>query len=102
MYDVMVGLRTFPSLEKPLVSRGSPDVAGNEDPVDVDNEENSDDEGVVVNETVLLGEGWVADESTLEFWASTVPRRVNKEHKAEKEGPRNIFKREGDSLSPNR
>ena len=68
VYDVMVGLRTFPSLEKPLVSRGSPDVAGNEeDPVDVDDEDNSDDEGAAVNERVLLGDGWVVDESTLEF-----------------------------------
>ena len=63
----MVGLRTFPSFEKPSVGSGGPDG------------------------TTVLGGSTVGDEGELEFWASAVPRRVNKQHRAEKEDARNIF-----------
>ena len=72
-----VGLRTSPSLEKPLGATTGPDDKGGkveEGPGSVD--EGSEEEG---GDTAL---------------ASAVPKRVNNEHKAGKAEARNIF-REG-------
>ena len=87
VYDVITGLRTFPIVEKPPVATGgSSDVAEgtgnevNEDPIDVDSED----------DTTLLAEGSTTDEGQLELCAPTAPRRVNREHRVEKEDARNI------------
>jgi hypothetical protein len=86
VYDVIVGLRTLPIVEElPVATGGSSEVADdagsevNEDPRDVD--EGSVDKA---DNTTLLAGGSMADQGKLELWASTVPRRVNKEHSVEK------------------
>lgn len=89
-YDVMVGLRTFPSLEKPLVAGGGPrdvDEGSTDDEENLDGREKED-------ETMLLAGGRRVEEGKVEFWASATSRRTNREHRAEKECHRNIF-REG-------
>jgi len=92
VYDVITGLRTFPIVEKsPVAMGGSSEVAGGagseveENPKDVD-------EGLVDSEddTTLLAGGWTTDEGEFGPCAPTAPRRVNKEHRAEKEDARNI------------
>jgi len=102
VYDVIVGLRTFPILENPLVATGGPsevDDADNEvkgDPGYVDEgsvdreEENWDSGGDKEDDTTLLAEGSMVGGGELKLWAPTLPRRVNKEHSAEKEDARNI------------
>lgn len=101
-YDVIVGLRTFPIVEKPLVATGGPsevDDAGNEvkedpgyvDEGSVDNdEENWDGGGEKEDDTTLLAGDSIVGGDELKLWAPTVPRRVIKEHRAEKEDTRNM------------
>ena len=98
---MIAGLRTFPIVEKPPVATGSPDEvddAGsevNEYPGDVDDGSAGSEESVDGKEdkedgTELLAGGPVADGSELELWASTLPRRINKEHSVEKDDARNM------------
>ena len=106
--DVIVGLRTFPITEKPLVATGGPDevndVGGEvkEDPRDVGegsvgSEENSDDEEDKEDGTMLLAGGLMVDENKSKLWASTLLRRVNREHSVEKEDARNMVGEGGQS-----
>jgi hypothetical protein len=131
-YEVMVGLRTFPSLEKPLATRGGPrdvdegSIGGEENLDDREEEEETtllvgglteEDETTLLvgglmseeDETTLLVGGLMTeeDETTLlagelmteedgveRVRASTVPRRINREERAEKGDARSMF-REG-------
>lgn len=43
---------------------------------------------------MLLAGGLMLEESEIEFWASTDPRRANSEHKTKKGGGRDIFREE--------
>ena len=67
VYDVIVGLRTFPIIEKPLAATG---CAGSE----------VEEDTGYVDDTGVVDEGMVDSEG--EDWAWTAPRRVNKEHSA--------------------
>ena len=95
VYDVIVGLRTFPICEKPLAGKVSDD-AGSEvkvpryvDEGSVDSEEKPgggrDEEG----DTTLPGGGSTVGEGEFGFWAPTVPKRASKEYSTEKD-PRNM------------
>ena len=95
VHDVMTGLRTFPIVEYPLVATGGPGDVNDggsevkEDPRYVDegsvgSEENSDGNEDKEDDTLLPAGGPVADGDKLGLWASTLPRRVNKEHSVEK------------------
>ena len=94
-------MRTFPIVEKPPVATGGPsevdDVGGevNEYPGDVDessvsSEENLDGKEDGEDGAGLLAGGPMADGSELELWAPTLPRRVNKEHRVERDDARNM------------
>ena len=82
-------MRTFPSLEKPLAAGGGP---GDVDEGSDGGEETFD--GREVDDTTLPDGGTMEEGSGVELWASTVPRRVSRENKTEKEDTRTIF-REG-------
>ena len=101
VHDVIAGLRTFPIVEKPPVATGGPgevnDTGGevNEYPRDVNegsvgSEENLDGKEDREDGTGLLAGGPMADGSELELWAPTLPRRVNKEHRVERDDARNM------------
>ena len=101
VHDVIAGLRTFPIVEKPPVATGGPDEVNDagsevdEYPRDVDDgsagsEENVDGKEDREDGTELLAGGPMAGGSELEFWASTPPRRINKEHSVEKGDARNM------------
>ena len=102
VYDVIVGTRTFPIVEKPLLAAGGPGVvkdggSEDEDPGNVDEgfgggEEDRDGRG---RDPTLLAGGLVADERGLELWASALPRRVNKEHSVERKDTRSMVWEEG-------
>ena len=92
VYDVITGLRTFPSVEKlPVTTGGSSEVA-DETGSEVREYPREVDEGPVDSEDdgTLLAGGSRADEGRLELCAPTIPRRVSKEHSVEKEEARNI------------
>ena len=73
VHDVITGLRTFPIVEKPLVATGGFGEV--------------DDVGSGVKEDP---DGKEAEEDVIVLRASTLPKRVNKEHNAEKEDTRNM------------
>jgi len=98
VYDVITGMRTFPSVEKPPVATGGSSEVADDTGSEVkeyprDDEEPRDvDEGPVDSEgdTTLLAGGSTVDEDEFELCAPAVPRRVSKEHSVEKEDARNI------------
>ena len=105
VYDVIVGTRTLPIVEKPLPAACGPGAVndggsvGKEDPGDVDDgssggEENWDGKG---RDPTLPAGGQVADERELRLRASRLPRMVNKEHSVERENARNMVGEEGRS-----
>ena len=101
VHDVIAGLRTFPIVEKSPVATGGPsevnDTGGEVDeyPRDVDegsvgSEENLDGKEDKEDCAGLLAGGPMADGSELGLWAPTLPRRVNKEHRVERDDARNM------------
>ena len=96
VYDVIVGLRTSPIIEKPLAAAGGAgseveEDTGYADEGTADNGgEDPDGGGDREDDTLLLAGG--SDERKVEFWAWTAARKVNKEHRAEKGGASNMVR----------
>ena len=99
VYDVIVGLRTSPIIEKPLAAAGGTGGEVGEDTGYVDDTRDVDegtadnggedsDGGDREDGTLLLAGG--SDEKRVEFWAWTAARKVNKEHRTEKGGASNM------------
>ena len=80
VYDIITGLRTFPSVEKSPVATGGSSEVVDDTGSEVRVCPRDDDEGPVDSEddTTLLAGGSTADEGRLELCAPTVPRRVSK------------------------